>query len=732
MSRLYAFTLIVSAALLFSIQLLFGKLLLPLLGGTPAVWNTCMVFFQALLLAGYAYAHVSTQRLPPKAQVGLHLGLLAVAAAVCLPLRLPGWVPPTETNPIPWLLALLAVALGLPFFVLSASAPLLQRWYALAGARNPYVLYVASNVGSLLGLLSYPFLLEPTFTLVQQRLGWTVGYGLLGALTALCGWRLLHGTPAAAPSPSGQSPAPEATPAAFARLHWVILAFVPSSLMLGVTTYLSTDIAAIPLLWMLPLALYLLTFILTFAARPPVSRRFMLWLQPFVLLPLIVAIVIHRTNPWWLLMGLHLLMFFVTAMVCHRELADAKPSPQHLTAFYLWLSVGGVLGGLFNALLAPVLFDTPLEYPLVMVLAGVLRPGLVSPSRWLQARRFDYLFPATVAVFVLWMNQLLDRNEVAPAALRTALLYLPPALACYLFRYRPIRFGLGLMALFLAGVCADPAWRHLRFVERSFFGVYRVYQEGPYHTLHHGTTLHGTQSLAPARRREPLTYYHPTGPLGDIFQAFETAGPPRLRRVGVVGLGTGTTACYGVPGQAWTFYEIDPLVLRIAQDPQLFTYLSDCLERYEVVLGDARLSLEQRPAASFDLLVLDAFSSDAIPVHLITREALQLYTQKLSPEGLLAFHISNRYLDLDPVLARLAAVQGWQALRRSDDELSEAQKDGGKTASAWVVLGKEPEILARLNEMPQWQQWKGGPPSAQEKLWTDDYSALLDVFRWHW
>ncbi len=731
----FSLTLFVSAFLLFSIQPMFAKMVLPFLGGTPAVWNTCLVFFQAALLGGYAYAHFSTARLGVRRQARWHLGLLLLPLLV-LPIRIPHhWVPPTEANPIPWLLGLMGVAVGLPFFVVSTSAPLLQTWFAQTrhpSADDPYFLYAASNGGSLLALLSYPILIEPRFRLVTQGWMWAIGYTALILLITACGvivWRSQAGSTEDAHGSAVHSSAAHQGKhiTLNQRAWWVMLSLVPSSLLLGVTRYLSTDVAAIPLLWVIPLAVYLLTFILVFAKRPPIPHALMVRAMPLVILPLAILMVSNTTRSVWLLIPLHLLMFFVVAMVCHGELANDRPSASHLTDFYLCLSIGGVLGGLFNALLAPLLFTTVLEYPLAMVLACLLRPATPPQTMRPRTNWLDWAMPVALGALVVGLALVIKVSDIDSRVMRLGLLCAPPALICYAFRYRPIRFGLAIGVFLFVGMFFAQGWENILYSERSFFGVYRIMRNGPYHELTNGTTLHGAQSLDPARRREPLTYYHPTGPLGDIFAAF-AGETPTLKSVAVIGLGTASTACYASPGQAWTFYEIDPTVKRIATDPNFFTFVRDCLEQFHVVLGDARLSLARAPNKAYDLITVDAFSSDAIPVHLITQEALLLYLSKLADGGLVAFHTSNRYLRLPVVLANLAARNGLICIGRHDDQVSPAQFEHGKTTSEWVVIARRMEDVKRLSRYSTWQRLPG---QRDTPIWTDDFSNLLGVFRWN-
>ena len=726
---LFSGTLLVSAFLLFWIQLLVGKLLLPLFGGSPSVWNTCLVFFQTLLLAGYAYAHIITTRLAVRRQALLQLGLLALGLSM-LPIRIPhAWAPPPDASPILSLLGLLCRVIGLPFFILSATAPLLQRWFATTDhptAKDPYFLYAASNVGSFAALLSYPFWVEPHLGLAEQRVQWTLGYAGLLALTCCCA-ALVRRPAADVPQRSTLEDA-DRDVTWNRRVRWLFLALAPCSLMLGVTMYLSTDIAAVPIVWVIPLTLYLLTFVLVFAKRPLLPHTLMVRALPVVILPLAILMVANHTRPWPVMMGLHLLAFFVAAMVCHGELAKARPPTRYLTEFYLWMALGGALGGWFNALAAPLVFDSVLEYPLAMALACLLRPGSEDADRRPGVVRLDYLFPITLGFFVASLALAGRPIGLQSRPLYVALLCGPPALICAFFRRRSVRFGLGIGAFLLVGLFGTVDWEHVLHAERSFFGVYRVRavgQSGAYHELTHGTTLHGIQHLRSARRREPLTYYHPSGPLGDVF-GFFVGDTPRLNQVAAIGLGTGSVACYASPGQRWTFYEIDPAVARIATDPRLFTYLQDCLEQVTFVMGDARLSLARAPPETYDLILVDAFTSDAIPIHLMTREAVQLYLSKLHRGGLLAFHISNRYLKLHPVLANLAGELGLLCAGRSGS-ITSKERALGISPSTWVVLARPGTDLGALVRK---RTWRPLPGRGNGVRWTDDFSNILSVLRW--
>jgi hypothetical protein len=729
---LYTLTLFVSSALLFLVQPMLARMVLPLFGGTPAVWNTCMVFFQALLLAGYAYAHAAPARLGVRRQAALHLALLLLPLAV-LPLAVPaGWALPDSGHPVAWLLGLLLVTVGLPFFVVSTSGPLLQRWFADTGhpaARDPYFLYAASNLGSMLALLAYPFLLEPNLTLAAQGRIWAVGYGVLVLLTGACAAALLR-----APAPKdakalGVGPDQAAPPVtARRRLRWVLLAFVPSSLLLSVTTFLTTDLAPIPLLWVLPLALYLLTFVFAFARRQVVPLPLLLRWLPLAVLLVALALLSEATEPAAVLIGLHLLVLFWVGLTCHGMLAADRPHAGRLTEFYLWLSVGGVLGGLFNALVAPAVFSGLAEYPLVLVLACLLRPAPPRADGGGGPRRSDFLLPAALGLLTAALVVGGQAYGVAPGPVSVGLMFGLPAVVCYTFLERPVRFALGLGALMLAGGLYHGVHGTVLYRTRSFFGVHRVTLDpaGEYRMLVHGNTVHGQQSVAPSRRDEPLTYYHRTGPMGRVFAALR--GDDRLGRVALVGLGAGALACYAEPGQEWTYYEIDPAVARIARDERLFTFLPDAERRgvrLGVVLGDARLTLA-RGTDPCGVLVVDAFSSDAIPVHLLTREALRVYLARLRDDGVLAFNISNRYLDLEPVLANLARDAGLFCFVREDVALRDDEKRGGKAPSIWAVMARDRGHLTKVLKGGGWQEAR---LRAGLAVWTDDFSNLFSVFK---
>jgi len=737
-SLLFATTLFVSGTLLFLIQPMFARMVLPLLGGSPAVWNTAMVSYQVLLLAGYMYAYASARWLTPRQQALMHIVILALPLFV-LPIAVPaGWQPPAATNPAPWLMLLLLVGAGLPFFVVATTSPLLQTWFARTGhpaAANPYALYAASNAGSMLGLLAYPLVLEPRFALQVQSRAWSMGYGVLVVLVAACAV-MARSNDASIRTVDAPAVA-VASRGAIAwrrRGRWMLLAFVPSSLMLSVTMYMSTNIAPFPLLWVLPLAIYLLTFIVAFASRQVIPRPVLSRALPIAVLPLLVAILSDATHPIRPLIALHLVAFAIIALCSHAALAEDAPPADALTEFYLWVALGGALGGAFNAVLAPALFTSILEYPLVLVLAALSVRVVVDDDdaavtegpRWagLAPRRvLDVVLPLALIPLVLLCGAAVREFGLESAAARRLLTLAAPALLCATLAGRRLRFGLGVAALLVASVAFERDSR-LMLEARSFFGVSRVYQtdSGRFHSLAHGNISHGAQNMRPDMRREPLTYYTRTGPVGEIVIPRQQRG--LVKRVAVVGLGAGSLACYRQPDETWTFFEIDAAIVRIARNPRYFTYLRDCAPEATIVLGDARLSIARAPDRRYDLLLLDAYSADAIPIHLLTREALALYRRKLAPGGVIAVHISNQYFDLGPVVAALVRDAGMVTRLRDEREITQADIDRGKNTSDWMVIAERESDLGALLALPRWQRVT---PATQ--VWTDDFASALSALR---
>jgi hypothetical protein len=718
---LFASAMFMSGFLLFIVEPMAARMVLPILGGVPMVWNGCVVFFQIVMLAGYGYAFGASRWLQPRQHVVLHSALLA-APALVLPFMIQaGSAAPPDGNPLAWLLVLLAGSIGVPFFVLSTSASVFQHWLSRTdhpAARDPYFLYSASNLGCLLALACYPTVVEPMLTLRQQSRLWAIGYAAFVVLAAACAaiaWRRSTAGPAVAAA----APQAAASPiTALRRVRWIALAFIPSSLMLAVTSYVSTDIAAVPLLWIVPLALYLLTFSLAFgrhsASAGALARRAL----PLLVVPLALLMIAKLRAPLTVIVSLHLAAFAVMALNCHADLAKDRPAPSRLTEFYFWISFGGMLGGLFNTLAAPLLFDSIVEYPIVVLLACLLFRASDSPAA--ERRAADVAVPLVVgAVTALVLLVLTARG--ASLAVQLAALSVP-ALLAFAQRRHSIRFGGSMAALIAASLIFENSGERVLYATRTFFGVYRVSEDlaGRYHGLAHGTTLHGMQALAAGRRQEPLTYFHQTGPFGQAWTALPRAAT--AREVAVVGLGVGSLAAYARPEQRWTFFEIDPAIERIARTPEYFSFMEGCGDRCRVIIGDARIQLNRVPERSYDVLVLDAFSSDSIPIHLMTREAVGLYLSRLAPDGVLVMHISNRHLRLSPIVARLAESHGLTAVQQIESVGPNWAE--GKNPSHWVVMARDRAALGALANDPRWSALVA---SSSTPLWTDDFSNIVSV-----
>ena len=730
LTLLFAGTLFISASLMFVLQPLFGKILLPLLGGSPAVWNTCMVFYQIILFLGYLYAHTISTRFGRHRQIQIHALVIALSF-LALPLALPeNTTPPTDANPTIWLLWTLLLAIGLPFFVVSTTAPLVQKWFTNIGhktSHDPYYLYAASNTGSLIALLSYPFLLEPSIGLANQKIYWSLGYLVLCFLISGCAfilWRTHQNNiiiDEHSPEQNNLS--------LFIKLHWLALAFVPSSLLLGLTNFISTDIASVPLLWIIPLTLYLLSFVIVFSKWNDKTHSIMVKLQPLVLLPFITYAFINPADlPYWAYLILHLLAFFFAVMVCHGELAKNRPHTQYLTNFYLIMSFGGMLGGMFNTFVAPFVFNGIYEYPLMIVAALLLRPWQTTPSTkglLLQITGPGLLIITGLLVYNN-MGNLLQYFDVI------VIILISLTVVTYFLRSQPVAFALLTGAIIFLALGLHGLSSNTLFQDRSFFGVLSVReseltseqnQPEKYHELFHGTTKHGAQRLPSDLATTPLTYYSRPGPMGQLFKEYNNIN--QNWTVGIVGLGAGALACYAKEHQNWTLYEIDPLVVDIASNPEYFSYLKLCASHAKIRLGDARLSLEKETDNTFDLLVMDAFSSDSVPTHLLTQEALEIYFKKLKPNGLLAFHITNRHLALKKVLSVHAEHLHLSALIQ---EYKPQQDIPLVIATDWVVLAKNPEALSPLN-MSRLGNWQKMPLYFDMKTWTDDFTNIISIWK---
>jgi spermidine synthase len=705
---------------------MFARMALPKLGGTPAVWNVCMVFYQALLLAGYTFSHQLAKRFMPRRTTGLQMAIV-LAAFFALPIRLPQFqLSPLNDVPTLWLLTLLVVGMGVPFFALTTLSSTLQMWYtgtSHAGRGNPYFLYSASNLGSLLGLLAYPLLIERNLGLSEQSRLWGWGFVVLMALTTGCAFSLwfapesrLHDVRKA------EETGPQ--PTRLQELKWLAFAFIPSSLMLAVTTALTTELPPIPLLWVLPLAIYLLSFILVFARKRNNSQAAIVGSLPVLLILMAFMIASKFVFSPILSTLFYLTMLFFACLACHGALAISRPAPTFLTRFYLCVSIGGVLGGFFNAIVAPVVFKSIAELPIDLFLLGLAIPLMGLRAQKDSTNKWDLILPAALGLVVAVISVSLRSAPLRTNPILSVAFFATPFIVCFSFSNRPMRFALALGAILLASGLFIERYGRALLAERSFFGVYRVTEKEGYRQLIHGTTIHGIQSMDPARSREPLSYYSETGPIGQVFRT--SAANSQFHEVAVIGLGAGSLACYNALSRQFTFYEIDPTVERIARNPRYFTFLRDCAPSAKIEIGDARLSLATSPSHKYDMIVIDAFSSDTVPMHLVTREATELYLDKLADRGLLAFNISNRYLDLKPVLGELARNKGLAAIVQEDSNISSYDQSRGKYGSTWVLLARQRSDFGTLASQPNWHDI---PPGS--RLWTDDYSSIAEIIRWN-
>ncbi len=844
----FVLALFSSAALIFVLQPLFGRMVTPLLGGSPAVWNTSMAFFQAALLLGYLYAHLVARLKDVRVQAAIH-GLVLTAAWFVLPLQVSTlFGPPSSEHPALWLVGVLALSVGAPFAAASATAPLLQAWYARTGradAHDPYYLYAASNLGSFIGLLAYPALIEPLLGAHAQSLAWSAGYLVVGALIALSAMMVI--------ASNGEAPADVAqhseAPSLRTRLYWIAAAAVPSALSLGVTQHISTDVASAPMLWVVPLALYLATFVLAFMRGSERLTPATLFIHPVALALLLMSY--YASGNWVGSVAGILAGFFFSALVCHLALARTRPSADRLTEFYLYVSLGGVLGGAFAALLAPLIFNNVYEYPLALAAACLFRPRVASDvprladaslasalavgatalmllwtapldaimataalgaaaamvaAGWSDSARpmplrYAFLGVAAVhAVLVLWLTYgvasgldtvfvrsieegsavLVTRQPWAALLLLSSFLVLAFTVHGTLQRRREdspigdLALGVALpsvvLLMVLVGIGARLDARALTILglmfcgvgvfinrgrpialasivlvaftviflddirggsvitqERSFFGVLRtrVLQDDPegppLRMLMHGTTIHGAQLAAPGLTRQPLTYYHPRTALGESILAGLSLGEPS--NLALIGLGAGSTACLTRSSDRLTIFEIDPAVVRLSALPGGdFTYVPECQPNARIELGDARLQIAEEPNGSYDVIVVDAFSSDAIPAHLLTREAIALYLSKLSPRGIVVLHLSNRNLALVSEAARVARDLNAPTLFRISDRFEQPYVSyyGGLAASVMIVA-RTPDVLARL-PLPS-NDWTVFP-APPGRAWSDDYINL--------
>ncbi|MDX2307266.1 MAG: class I SAM-dependent methyltransferase [Hyphomicrobium sp.] len=728
-------TLFLSALLLFSVQPMFAKMVLPQLGGSPSVWAVSTCFFQAVLLAGYCYAHVLNRFVDWRLAPGVHLAVL-VAAFMALPIALPGGLsdPPSE-GAAAWLIGVLAIGVGLPFFAVSANAPLLQAWFSRTGsqhAADPYFLYGASNLGSLLALLAYPIAIEPVIGLQVQASLWTTGFFLLAVSIAASALVMLNFAPArvSATSLVARDFSGE-TPTVGRVLSWIFYAAVPSGLLVAFTTHLSTDIAAAPFLWVIPLAIFLATFVVVFRERALVPMGSVTLLQPAAVLLALMSLVSVRFE-WWHASIVTFAAFLLTTLVAHRRLYDERPDARHLTGFYLWMSFGGMLGGLFAAIVAPQVFNATYELPLLLIAGMMCRPGAMAPIDKPVLRRLALV--ATVGGLILLTGFGLMASGKREFAWMLANIIMPFAAVPLLLWRHDARSQAAVVAVLVAVVVMLPSMLNRGEPVRSFFGVHRIIEtpDGQIRRLAHGTTSHGAERLIgldgrPVSRPVPATYYHPFSPMAKAVDvARENHDGQRVFRAGIVGLGIGSMACYAKEREVWRFFEIDQAVVDIATNPKRFRFLSTCQPNPDIVLGDARLTVAKEAGASFDYLQIDAFSSDSVPTHLLTVEAIGLYLDKLSRDGVLAVHVSNRHLDLAPVAAAAAkAHDGAQvAIVRSMDAGAMPEDMG----SIVVIVTKSPAVFSAFRE------WRDTEvvASATVPAWTDDYSDILSALRRHY
>ena len=729
--QIFAATIFLSAFLLFSVQPVFAKMVLPKLGGTPSVWAVSMCFFQAVLLGGYCYAHALTRYAPARTGAAIHLTLMALAV-LALPFGLPANATPPSGDAYVWLIGTLAGGVGIPFFMVSANAPLLQSWFARSGhphAADPYFLYGASNFGSLLALLSYPVFIEPSLGLSAQAGIWTAGFvalaGLIGvsAVAALVMPRSVGAV--AAPVAASRQLAPLAWRD---RAIWIALAFVPSGLLTAFTTHLTTDITSAPFLWVLPLAAFLATFILVFRETPLLPERYIAnSLAPLVAMALL-ALTLPPSEGNLGMVLFSAMAFLAVTLHCHRELFKRRPDAGHLTEFYLWMSFGGVLGGMFASIIAPQIFNTILEYPLLYVAAIACQTGLWQRPAASEQPALLKLVAAVVVIVSACAVLAAAYPSITEKTLK--LLIVAAVVGACVWRLDAKRSALMVVAAFACLMTISKGVVPLSS-ERSFFGVVHVVPlEGQYRAMLHGTTLHGAERVMTADGQkvtsEPLTYYHANAPMPrGVEIARQTAKPGEAFNAGVVGLGVGALACHAHGGENWRYYEIDPVVVKVASDPKNFTYLTRCPPRDGIIVGDARLTLEAEPKGKFDYLLIDAFSSDAVPVHLLTREAIGMYLDLLKPSGVLALHVSSRFMDLPRVASVTAA---------SLKDVHVAVVESQVSSRSIAMMGSNVVFVSRAAApVKEAMALPGGkaayPPTITP--WSDDYSDVMGAIWRH-
>lgn len=730
----FTFAVGLSALLLFSIQPMFTKIVLPTLGGSPGVWSVAMVFFQGMLLAGYGYAHVLTTRLGPRKAALVHVAVMLVVLAVALPIGLTTALgkPPSDGATL-WLLGVFTLSVGLPFFVVSAHGPLLQAWFARTGHENadePYFLYAASNAGSLVALLSFPFVVEPLLPSKAQTVLWSFGFALLIAAVAMCAAFLPSAVTGSHAKDDTAVDRTADAPTLATKLTWCLLAFVPSGLLVAVTAHISTDVAAAPLLWVLPLSLFLLTFIITFQPRPWLSHKLMLTMLPgLVVATFGFGTALVGTSVMAALV-LTLAAFFVCAMVFHGEIVRLRPAACHLTGFYVWMSVGGVLGGIFAGLLAPHIFNGVHEYGLLFLAALVVRvKGCPELDRRATMISGSLLILAIGTYMMFAQLPGPGSDDVTGQLIRAAGAL---AMLALVVLVRDTKMLAIVVAPIILMLTVAPYFKDGFVSVRSFFGVSKISTsaDGTLRYLSHGTTYHGAQRLDQYKagvRPDPLTYYYHGGPFDQAIEATRAAKGGHLGHVAVIGLGTGSQACLKQPGENWTFYEIDPHVVQIAQNPKMFTFMTECAPFARIVLGDARLMLKDSVPGKYDLIIVDAFSSDSIPLHLLTREAMELYRSRLNEGGALVFHLSNRNLTIAPFVAATAGTLTLQTWRSNKQAMTEEKLRSGKASTDIAIVTDNSAVLAHLVAADTEKRWSDITPGHGGTIqpWTDDFSNII-------
>ena len=730
---IFTATIFLSATLLFSVQPMFTKLILPLLGGASNVWNTAMVFFQAMLLGGYIYAHLISKYLSVKAQIAVH-SLVTLAGFLFIPLAVPeAVVLPESGMPTFWLLGLFGITVGLPFFALSANAPLLQRWFSLTDhrdANDPYFLYSASNAASLIILCAYPILIEPNMRLGGQTFSWAIGYAALLGMLLLTAFAL---TRRLAPISKVVSTESKADVTEWKqKIFWIFLAFLPSSLMLGVTTYMTNNIASTPFLWIMPLALYLLTFVIVFASRPLVTANGLAKFFPWVVILGFIlilpemshdfgAFMISTAIPPLVQIPLLLSVYFLISLYCHAILVERRPAASGLTEFYILMSVGGVLGGIFNALIAPVIFNAVYEFILILALVVFLRPsGIELPEAGEKPWRL--LFIGCVAAAFNGAVLLGAGSTATYVAFITVAIL---AVSTIRFDFHRLAKICMFASLAIAATVFDLFGSDALYKDRSFYSLLSVRAvdtaNGVKHEFVHGNTVHNYQLRDPELHHVPTSYYIEGGSIHESVEALRKALGGNLNAA-VIGLGAGAMVCYEQPRDNWIYFEIDPAVVDLARNTKFFSYIETCAPQADIRIGDARQKLEAVPIGSLDMIVVDAFSSNSIPAHLVTREALELYRSRMTPEGLVFFHTSNKMLDVTSVVARLSEDAGLTARYIDLSDFPENPYAEHGSRGTGILMGPDDMMQKVTAGDPRFQTWTS---SRHVKLWTDDYSSVL-------